>query len=541
MLVDLPVWTVRPNWAQGILERLEWLTDVLASDTGAEQRRAVRLTPRRSFEITVNPTRAERTYLDLMLHRLGSESWYFPLWHDQATLTADASAHTFRLAIDNTFREHQDGGLALLFRSTFEWDVVQIASQDDTGLDLANPGNSDKAWPKGTKVYPLRVATLQTDTSMKAITSRVGESVLQFTVNEANPYPEMSGGAMVMYDGSPILTLAPNRSEEITSDHTRLTDEADGEVGLRYRLDSADRAFAVQSHNWQIKGREAHADFRSFLYTLNGRQKMVWLPSFNDDLFLARPVAAAATRADIENIGLKYVGGSSPIPGRATFWTGQEVVKHAGFSTPLGAGEERLNLVTPTAHPYAVGQAWSFMEAARLDQDAIELHHHTDSDGVMEISAGFHTFANTRDAAGSYFLPVPDAVKSPANCGTPIGLNPCADVSPWTYKLTFYHTNPAFFVGPNYIEGPCGLLFYDVPGHGAEIKTYGTYQSYTMELFNEGGPGPWKLSSNGDISSFDNCYVTITLQKRGEDPVTVIDNQYQNTGYFYYQWFWDFH
>ena len=58
---DLPVWTIRPNWKGGILERLEWLTDVLASDTGVEQRRSVRPTPRRSFEITVNPTRNERT------------------------------------------------------------------------------------------------------------------------------------------------------------------------------------------------------------------------------------------------------------------------------------------------------------------------------------------------------------------------------------------------------------------------------------------------------------------------------------------------
>lgn len=539
MDVDFPVWTVRPNWAQGILERLEWLTDVLGSDTGAEQRRSVRRTPRRSFEITVNPTRTDRTYLDLLLHRLGSVSWYFPLWHDQAKLDTAVSIAGDRLDFDNTFREFNDDGYAILYFDTRKWEIVQIAGQDEDGLDLSSP--LEAAWPKGTKVYPIRLATLQADTSLKAITSRVGESVLLFTINEANPWPEMMGGAMASYSGHPLLTIEPNRSTEISTDHTRLADEADGEIGLRYRRDSAGRAFAVQSHNWQIKGREAHADFRSFLYTLRGRTRMVYIPSFNDDLFLARDVAMGANRADIEKIGLAYVGGNSPIPGRALFWTGQEVVRHAGFSAALAPAEERLNLQAVTIAAYKAGQTWSFLEAARLDQDSIELHHHTDSDGVMEVSAGFHTFADVRDDSGSYFLPIPDAVKSPANCGSPIGLNPCADVSPWTYKLTFTHTNPDFFIGPNYVEGPCGLIFYDVPGVGPAIKTYGTYQTYTMELFNEGGPGAWKLSTNGDIASFENCYVTITLQKRGEAPQTVIDNQYQNTGYFYYQWFWDYH
>jgi len=433
MDVDLPVWTIRPNWANGVLERLEWLTDVLPSETGVEQRRSVRVSPRRSFEITVNPTRAERTYLDLALHRLGSEEWLFPVWHDQATLGADVVIGATALTIDNTFREFVDDGYAILYRSAFEWEVVQISTQTAEGLTISA---TTKAWSKGTKVYPLLRCTLPADTDMKAVTSRTGESVLLFTTNEANDYPEMLGDAMASYQGSPLLLAEPNRSEEITLNHTRMSDEADGQVGLRYRVDTAGRAFSVQSHNWMIQGREGQAAFRSFLYTLRGRQRMVWLPSFNDDLFVARPIAAGATRADIEQIGLGYVGGGSPIPGRTYFWTGTEVLQHASMQAALGVGEERLGLLTATQAAYAAGAAWSFLTPARLDQDMIELHHHTDSDGVMECSAGFHTFANDRVGTGSNFVPIPAAAMSPVTCGSPIGLNPCAKVFPgWYHKM----------------------------------------------------------------------------------------------------------
>lgn len=432
MDVDLPVWTIRPNWRGGVLERLEWLTDVEASETGVEQRISVRLSPRRSFEITVNPTRAERTYLDMVLHRLGSEQWLFPLWHDQAALDVIGQIGQSAVLLDNTDREFRDGDYAILYGDVFTWEVVQIDGQTDDGLLLTAP--LGKTWPRGTKVYPLRKARIQTDTSLKALTSRVGESVLLFQINEANDFPAMDEDEMPLYGGAPLLTIAPNRVQEIDTTHTRLFDEQDGQVGLVERLDQVRRAFSVQSHNWQISGRAAQAAFRRFLYTLRGRQRKVWLPTFNDDLFLAAPADKTAI-VSIEKCGMSYVGGGSPIPGRARVWTGSEIALIGGVTAPVGTDTERLALTAPLTGSYASGGAWSFVQAARLDQDTIEIHHNADSNGTFEVAAGFKTFADVRDPSGSNFIELPDAVKGTQPCGVAEGDH---EFKGWYWKVTWH-------------------------------------------------------------------------------------------------------
>jgi hypothetical protein len=52
------LWPYRPNWKEGVRETFEYRTEILTSRSGKEQRRALRATPRRSFEweTLVRPT-----------------------------------------------------------------------------------------------------------------------------------------------------------------------------------------------------------------------------------------------------------------------------------------------------------------------------------------------------------------------------------------------------------------------------------------------------------------------------------------------------
>ena len=415
--IDLPVWTVRPNWKGGVLERLEWLTDVLASSTGAEQRRSLRPSPRRSIEITINPTQNERTFVDLLLHRLGSNEWLFPLWFDKARLSVAAELGADRIDFDNTYREFTDGGLALIYKDAFTYEVISIAGQDDTGLDLDIPLAA--AWGKNVAVYPLRRARLQNETELRALSSRVGESVLLWTITEANDYPEEMPDAQ-SFEGMPVITVAPNRSQDITVSHTRLAVDRDNQVGIPYRVDQAGRAFQVQSHSWMLVGRQAQSEFRSMLYWLRGRQRAVWLPSFNEDIVTSRASALASTNLDIQKIGITYAGGV--IPGRDVVRVNGTPGRITALGAPQSPQEERLRIGAGLTAAVPAGRRGSFMSPARLNQDGIEILHHADTNGAAECSTTFKTFSNTRDAGGTIYKPIPAAIKLPFPCGSDGGV-----------------------------------------------------------------------------------------------------------------------
>jgi hypothetical protein len=410
-----PVWTVRPNWSQGVLERLEWLTDVMtAQSSGVEQRRACRLSPRRYVEITVNPTRQERSYLDLLLHRDGSETWLFPLWFDVAKLTAVASETDIRVEFDNAFREHGTGDFALLFKSAFQWEVISIAASDDTGLDLVDPLEAD--WPAGTVIFPLRLARLPIQTSLAALTSQVGEAVLMFQLAQENDFVEVEPTTL-MFEGSPVLVTPPNRSQAITLDHLRLAMERDNSTGIPYRTDALDRAFQVQGHSWMVQGREANAEFRSLLYWLRGRQRALWLPSFNDDIITTDLTLEAAVNLDVEHIGYGYSGGGEVIDGRDVVIVNGVPGRITELGVAPSAEEERLRIGAGLAADIPAGATGSFMSKSRLNQDAIELMHHTDTDGVTEIAASFQSFADNRDPSGVIDYPIPAAEMTEEPCG----------------------------------------------------------------------------------------------------------------------------
>lgn len=400
----LPVWSIRPNWREGILERLSWLTDIMDSTNGTEQRRGLRLSPRRSFEMTFNPIDDARSYFDLFLHRLGTEEILLPLFHDKALLTAGVAIGATALAFDNTYREFETGGFAILLGDgPFNFEIVEITAQDGTGLTV-DP--IMKAWPKNTVVHPVRIAALSEESQISALTECVGQGSVLFNVVRANDFDE-GAWTGILYNGRPILTKEPNRRETLDLNYLRYRVTVDNETGLPYLADEANRAFTVQTHQFLIVGRQEHADFRSFLYRLRGSSQAIWLPSYNRDFRLAQPADAADLTLDIKEIGYAYTGGA--ITGRQHIFFPKDGVaaKIIDTNPPMALGEERLELEAAVGADLPAGRYGSFLEAVRLSQDEIEIQHHTDTDGASECGVAWRSYQDERIDDEAVAVPPP--------------------------------------------------------------------------------------------------------------------------------------
>jgi hypothetical protein len=445
---DLPVWTIKPNWVNGITERLEWLTDIQANTLGVEQAIAYRLSPRRSFETTFNPVGDVRSYFDLWLHRFGEFEFMLPLWHDAGKLTAGIAPAAVTIPVDTTYREYEVGGMALLVGDTpHDFDKVEITAVGPASLTVA-AGGVTRAWPKGGVIHPLRRSRLAQDSQVSALTSRVGQATILFELNQANDIADEGDWDGLEYLGLPVLTTTPNYREAVDMSFLRNSVLLDNDTGLREIDDEAGRAFTLQLHSFMFSGRADHWAFRQFLYRLNGRQSAIWVPTFNQDFRLAAARLATDHYLDIGKIGYDYSGGV--ITGRNHVLIARtspaEIVDV--LVAPDPATQERLGLGAAIGAAYAAGTTGSFIDTCHMSSDTVEITHHTDTDGVAECKIGFQSFLNERTEDEPNYYPLAAGNIRTVECGTP----------PLVHIGTYWQESGQILGGDVRLSWPDGIL-----------------------------------------------------------------------------------
>lgn len=424
---ELPVFSFRANWREPINERLSFMTDVLRSSEGAEQRRDLRPTPRRTFEPDFLLVGNERTFWDLFINKFGGGEMVAPLYWEvvsiQAALTATVSN---RIVFDTTLREWQyhAGFLALLIgKSATDYEVVEIAAVDDEGVDLAAPVT--RTWPVGTKLYPLRRCALDQVGEMRHPSAAVANVTAQLRVIGPNPWVPADDDSPT-YGTLPVFLDEPNWVDSLSVDMDREVSLLDLNVGLTYQVDDLGRVLLGQSHRWFLPGREKLARFRDLIYRHKGRAGAFWLPTFKADLKMVASETSGSQKIIIETVGYGYSGG--PTSGREYI-----AIKHEGgtilrrvTSVVSGPtfGTERVNLDAALGLALSPGQVRriSFADSARFDSDDFEITHFGGVDSHHEASARFRTFRNARTAPLPISFPIPAALKNPAPCGYPAGV-----------------------------------------------------------------------------------------------------------------------
>lgn len=416
---DLPVFPFKVNWENGISERLEWKTDILTDQGGNEQRRALRLHPRRDFDVTLTLWDAERSFLDLWLHRMVGTECLFPLWHDSVRSTQEAAQGQKTIWVDTQGLEFKIGSYALLRGLTaMSFERVLIAAVHSNRIVAVD--NLVGTWPKGTRVEPLVRGRMTEQTRMSLVNSRASETQAEFQTTRAQEYDEGVDSADQYLD-LPVLTQQPNRSDSIDVRYMWEFFNSDSGSGRRYRKSEEQRARPSQKHSWFLRGRTNKAAFRSMLYRLKGPLGTIWLPTFNEDMTLAQDSAPGADSIYINEIGFAYTGG--PTSGREHIviqTTTGRLYRRVTGTAIAPAGQERLVLDEPLPDGLTRQSVRiiSWIDTARLENDRIEFNHVNAADGVSKVASIFKTFRNERVAPVVLSYDIPIDAKFDGACGS---------------------------------------------------------------------------------------------------------------------------
>lgn len=394
-----PVWSFPPNWDAGVLERLEFKTDVLASETGHEQRVSRRLTPRRFLEASFLLHATNRQYYVNMLAKNGAKVWVVPLWHQVAKLTATALAGGTSLTFDTTYREYAAGNYVMLRGPNAQaWEVVEVAAVASGGLTVASALENE--WPAGTWVYPAVLGRLENTTRTSKKTDRLSELRAMFQIAQTNAYS--SAWVPDTYRDLNVIAVRPDDSEDLTHEHLRLLETIDNLNGIPLNYDVAGREFRKLQYRWSFKGRDKNDELRRTLYWLRGRARAVWLPTYMDDFTLASDIAAGATTISVNNAGFARLAVLGEGYQDIRIETKGRVVYNRRITAAdeISGAVEVLTLDSALPDAISVDQCAciSLMTIARLDQDLIEISHATDTDGLTQCVV---TFSECLEAAAA--------------------------------------------------------------------------------------------------------------------------------------------
>jgi hypothetical protein len=439
--MTIKLWPFRPDWEGGILEKLEWLTDVMASTKGAEQRRPQRLTPRKVLEATFLPHGRGRQVFDLYVSDLGNEEWYIPLWYDVDTLTATLAIDGTELETEVGFREFTLNGFAVVRvptsqdhdATTFTFEIVKVVGRTTHSLliERAQEETEARAWPVGSEIYPLRKARFTDQPVAEIVTAGIHSSNMSFTITEPNEWsgevrttgygaaygvsysstsdisplvPKANLGRVMdpahlpLFEGLRVLNVVPDYNQNMTYAYDRVLSLLDNSNGIPTSFDQLGYGVPTQKHTWFIHGREELARLRTLLYWLRGKVRPLWVPTFNDDLQLIAPADSGAVYIDVADIG--YVEHGSGINRQVVAinlnngaWIFRRVV-----AAVQGDGFERLELSAGLPQSIAPSDVYkiSFMSVCRMAQDSVELSHETDSVGLTKAVTTFRATPDIR-------------------------------------------------------------------------------------------------------------------------------------------------
>lgn len=493
MIEVLPVWVVPPDWAKPVLETPEWKTGVLMSETGTEQRMKLRKQPRRRQEFQVTEWERYRGWYDSLMSVSPQPRYYVPWWHETTPLSADVAAGDLSLTVVGIKRELAlSKFLFLQGAKPHLYEVVEVSNvtfnPDTTTFDLA--ANINFSWDAGTQVYACGSAILEQAQSINfdRLGSRAVQGSVRFLFDKGLEW--VSALTPPTYRSFPVIELPANYGSEQAGSYQRVLASTDNDIGPALQLDLGNVVFKSFSSSSFVSGQMDNESLKDLLWFLQGKLTESWFVSPQEDFNLVVDVADHDTTLTVERAG--YADLTGPIEGRQDIRIllsdGTELYRRITDSTVIDDDTETLTLDSEIISGFSRHdvESISFMFLGRLDQDAVEIGHVTDSEGIASFNLTIRHTPDLRVADDWSPPPLPSTAMT--GCGTEqfwLRIRRGATLSPWNGNPA---ASPTLGLGgldvANYFVFSGQSRFY-YPAGGMNT---GTDMAGTGLLFNLTGP-----------------------------------------------------
>ena len=376
----MTVWPFFPNWSGGYSETFSYLTEIITSDNGREQRRAWRQLARRSVAYD---TIAHRDRFYAMRRALAQQDddLVFPDERSVAQIvspTTPAGLTATFASIPNWMTPNRD----VIFEAPVTRERVRRVVDSVSGNIVTFKAGST-AWPARTKVMPSMFGRLAQSITIQSETDNVARVPIKLEVTPGTEI-EIAGPPQTMFNGIEVLSHRPNWAKPPQFEVTDPTLWTDNQVGVRapYRIVDFGTEI-IQSEHAVRSPAELNAVLGLF-QRCRGRCGEFYVPSWTNDIALAQDVSAGSSTFVID--GHDFFDAYDGDAVRKAFCvqvSGQTLYFQIDHLEKSTSGAARTFVFTKSAAPVSIARTnrpmVSWMLVCRFASDDLTVQWLTDS------------------------------------------------------------------------------------------------------------------------------------------------------------------
>jgi hypothetical protein len=363
-----------------VKETMSWLTDIFDPRDGGEQRISLRKQPREGYNVAFaldDVDNDERQRMQAQLFDWQDSNFGLPMWHEQLRLTAAASASATQFQVSGADDvDLRVGGLFLLFKDPYTFDVLTLQSATDT-LITATSGSAN-AYAANDRLMPVRVARIVRDPKGRRHPVTLENFRIQFEVTDNDTgAPAADASAFntyltkILFDDCNLITGPVPETFE------RRVIVIDNGTGIISQTSPWDRNKRKSRKGFVASTRAAIKSLKAALRAIRGRQTSFYMPTFIEDMTVKADLGSGAATMDISHIGyVRFIRDREPkATFRITFTDGTSLERIVQSSAAVDSTTERLtlNATWPAARTVAEIQRVEFYELMRFDTDSLTL------------------------------------------------------------------------------------------------------------------------------------------------------------------------
>lgn len=383
------VWPFGPNWDQPLNESLEWKTDIIRAFDGTEKRRQLRSKPRRRIGYRLTLHGNELNQFQNLLFGWQDRQYAMPVWQDKAVIQDRIHAETTTVPVDTTTRSFFKGGLALLMKDTYTFEVFEVAEVHPDHLVSSKPLES--TWDRLTRLYPVNLGTLPANIPTQRLTSKVMVGQIEFMADPVKTDPFVPGEpAVETLDGIEVIYRKPNWSSPVQYEMGSDFDMLDFDTGGVQQVQKPGHPQQVRRVRWLLKNRDDIASFRALLGRRKGQAIPAYVPTWFNDFEVAEGNASGSSALRVKRSQYDALVGVADTQHAILIRMrdGTRLLRKIIGTSKPDADTEMLSL--DDSLPFEVTpqntMMVSLVHLCRLAQDGVTINYQSDSVSTVEMS-----------------------------------------------------------------------------------------------------------------------------------------------------------